>query len=226
MVDSLPLFPLGTVLLPGANLPLHVFEPRYRQLVVDLTTEAVDADSFGVIAIRKGWSADIHDLRELHRVGCTAVLREVRRLPDGRFDIVTTGDRRFRLLSIDHTTAPYLVGTVQWLPDTEVPTELSPALPMLANAARSAHRRYCSVAWRKQDWSEPPADTDPSVLANLLAADGLLAMRDRQRLLEEIRPERRLRLIRRMLTEEAGILRQLRAIPVSLPEFGQQASQN
>ncbi|HSK60406.1 MAG TPA: LON peptidase substrate-binding domain-containing protein, partial [Actinomycetospora sp.] len=147
MVDTVPLFPLGTVLLPGASLPLHIFEPRYRQLTIDLVTGALPGKQFGVVAVREGWSPD--DGREgLHDVGCTASLREVRRLPDGRFDIQTTGDRRFRLLDVDDSTAPYLVATVEWLPDDEgdTATDLAP----LAMAARAAHRRYCTTAWRQQ----------------------------------------------------------------------------
>ena len=117
-VDTLPLFPLGTVLLPGAPLPLHVFEPRYRQMTIDLVTGAVPGKQFGVVAVREGWGPD--DGRQgLHEIGCTAALREVRRLPDGRFDILTVGDRRFRLIDVDDSTAPYLVANVEWLPDLE-----------------------------------------------------------------------------------------------------------
>ena len=53
MAETLPLFPLSTVLLPGASLPLHIFEPRYRQLTVDLVTETLPDRCFGVAAIRQ-----------------------------------------------------------------------------------------------------------------------------------------------------------------------------
>ena len=55
MAETLPLFPLGTVLLPGASLPLHIFEPRYRQLVVDLMTGTLFGRTFGVVCIKHGW---------------------------------------------------------------------------------------------------------------------------------------------------------------------------
>ena len=58
MVANLPLFPLSTVLMPGAPLPLHIFEPRYRQLTVDLVTGAVPGKQFGVIAVREGFDGD------------------------------------------------------------------------------------------------------------------------------------------------------------------------
>ncbi|MGH3882634.1 MAG: LON peptidase substrate-binding domain-containing protein, partial [Pseudonocardiaceae bacterium] len=138
MAETLPLFPLGTVLLPGASLPLHIFEPRYRQLTVDLVTGAVPGRSFGVIAVKQC----LDSVETTHDIGCSAVLREARRLPDGRFDIVTRGGKRFRLLDIDETSAPYLVGNVEWVPDDDPPDDDVMLLPMLAHAAREAHRRY------------------------------------------------------------------------------------
>jgi uncharacterized protein len=166
VVETMPLFPLGTVLLPGAPLPLHVFEPRYRQLTIDLVTGAVPGKQFGVVAVREGWGPD-DGVEGLHEIGCTAALREVRRLPDGRFDIFTVGDRRFRLLDLDASAAPYLVATVDWIPDLadDDPAELEP----LERAARAAHRRYCTTARsyrRRSDdearrAAEPEADADP-----------------------------------------------------------------
>src|SRR6195952_1161549 len=120
--------------MPGAPLPLHVFEPRYRQMTIDLVTGAVPGKQFGVVAVREGWGPD--DGREgLHEIGCTAALREVRRLPDGRFDILTVGDRRFRLIDVDDSTAPYLVANVEWLPDLE--GDDPAALEPLERAARA-----------------------------------------------------------------------------------------
>ncbi|MBP2477264.1 Lon protease-like protein [Crossiella equi] len=224
MTDTLPLFPLGTVLLPGASLPLHIFEPRYRQLMVDLVTGAVPGRSFGVVAVKQGWEVGEDNLDAVHDVGCTALLREVRRLEDSRFDIVVRGQRRFRLLEVDRTSAPYLVGQVEWMPDSE--PALGPKPTVLADAARAAHRRYCTTAWRQEDWKEPAVSADFSSLSHELAADCMLTLEDQQRLLEETCPVRRLRLVRRMLTREAEILRTLRAVPVPLTEFAQKHSPN
>ena len=223
---TLPLFPLATVLLPGASLPLHIFEARYRQLTADLVTGHLPGRAFGVIAIRPGWSTDEVDLTGVHQFGCTASLRQVHRLPDGRFDITTDGERRFRVLDVDATSAPYLIATVEWIPDTLPAGEDACQLPILAKAAREAHRHYCATAWRQEDWNEPPDDTDLGVLGHLLAADCLLPLEDRQHLLEETCPAQRLRMIRRMLWQEAEFLRTLRAVPVPFTQFAAEPSRN
>jgi hypothetical protein len=226
VAETIPLFPLAAVLLPGTSLPLHIFEPRYRQLTMDLVTDALPGRYFGVIAKKPGWSVDIDHVDQVWQVGCSAVLREVKRLPDGRFDIVTRGDRRFRLLAIDSTSAPYLLGVVEWLPDSTPTGRLAELVPALAAATRAAHLRYCKAAWQREDWTEPPADADVAELAHLVAADCLLAEEDRQRLLEETCPARRLRLARRLLTLETEILGTLHAVPMHLTDLAQQANLN
>jgi Lon protease-like protein len=248
VVDTLPLFPLGTVLLPGAPLPLHVFEPRYRQLTIDLVTGAVPGKQFGVVAVREGWGPD--DGREgLHEIGCTAALREVRRLPDGRFDILTVGDRRFRLLDVDGSTAPYLVANVEWLPDLE--GDDPEALEPLERAARAAHRRYCTTArtYRRRVDAETgePADADAepapegeappmsgaedgpvdaAVLAHLLAADCLLPLGDRQEILEQTCPRKRLELVSHSMSREAELLGRLHAVWAPTAKFAVPSSDN
>jgi Lon protease-like protein len=226
VVESLPLFPLHTVLLPGAQLPLHIFEPRYRQLTVDLVTGVIPGKRFGVVALRPSLDLEVTSLDQLREYGCSAVLRQAKRLPDGRFDIVTVGERRFRLVALDSTSAPYLIGAVEWVPDSESPAIGEDAVFALSSRARSAHRRYCNAAWQNGDWSEPPEDTDTAGLAHLLASDCLLTIDDRQRLLEETRPLHRLRMVRRMLNREAGILATLRAVPVPAAEYQLEFSLN
>ena len=225
MASTLPLFPLGTVLMPGASLPLHIFEPRYRQLTVDLVTGTVPDKQFGVIAVREGWTPDDDGMQSLHSVGCTAEVRDVRRLPDGRFDIVTRGGRRFRLLDMDAESKPYLMGTVEYLPDAETPPAVG-MTEMLSAAARNAHRRYCSTAWKTGDWAEPATDVKPDTLAHILAADCLLPIDDRQHLLEQVSPTERLRMIRVLLARETGLLSQLRAVPAPITSFAVEHSFN
>jgi Lon protease-like protein len=214
------------VLLPGAQLPLHIFEPRYRQLTVDLVTGVVPHKRFGVIALRPSLDLEVTSASQLREYGCSAILRQATRLPDGRFDIVTAGEKRFRLLALDATSAPYLIGAVEWVPDADVPCIAEEAVGMLLRTARSAHRRYCHAAWQRGDWSEPPEDADTAGLAHLLASDCLLSLDDRQQLLEETRPLHRLRMVGKMLNREAGLLAELRAVPAPPAGFHTEFSPN
>lgn len=220
MAETVPVFPLGTVLMPGALLPLHIFEPRYRQLTIDLVTGAVPDKEFGVVAVREGWAPDVDGLAGLHPVGCTAELRDVRRLPDGRFDIVTRGARRFRLLDLDTESQPYLMGSVEYLPDEPDATAGADLTAMLSASARAAHRRYCDTAWKNGDWSEPDPAVTPEHLPHVLAADCLLPLTDRQSLLEQLSPTERLRMVRLLLARETGLLTSLRAVPAPITTFG------
>ncbi|WP_086829532.1 LON peptidase substrate-binding domain-containing protein [Allokutzneria sp. NRRL B-24872] len=224
MTETLPLFPLGAVLLPGASMPLHIFEPRYRQLVVDLVKGVRPDRAFGVVSVRQGWDIRTDDMAAVHPVGCSALLREARQLPEGRYDIVVRGHRRFRLVDVDHSAAPYLVAEVEWLPDSPVTDH--DLVAKLADLARAAHRGYCATAWREEDWREPCTTEDLTTLANVLAEDCLLSLDDRQQLLEEGDPVRRLRMVRGLLKREAEILRALRAVPAPLSEFAADFANN
>ena len=107
----LPLFPLNVVLLPGADLPLHIFEPRYRQMV----RECLDTESpFGVLLASSNGIAG---------TGCTAEILEVtKRYPDGRSDILTVGRSPFRVVEL-FNGEPLLRGEVDFLEDRPSPTD-------------------------------------------------------------------------------------------------------
>ena len=110
----LRLFPLNTVLFPGAVLNLHVFEERYRRLVA----ECLDTgEAFGVVLIRDGDEAGDPDVTP-YDVGTTAEIADVTPLPAGRYYISTTGRRRFRIERIV-SRDPYLVGEVVFLEDDD-----------------------------------------------------------------------------------------------------------
>ena len=230
MPETLPLFPLQTVLLPGTALPLHIFEPRYRQLTVDLMTGTVPNKRFGVIALAPSQDVEVTTTAQLQPVGCAALLRQAERLPDGRFEIVSMGEQRFRLLAVDSSSKPYLLGAIEWAPDTPAvlpdQLDLRDTIASLAASARAAYRRYCNAAWRQGDWTEPDEDTDVAELAHQLAGDCLLPLEDRQRLLEETRPLHRLRLVGRMLNREAGIVAALRAVPAPPTELTRPTNMN
>ncbi|MGH3433655.1 MAG: LON peptidase substrate-binding domain-containing protein [Thermocrispum sp.] len=223
--ERIPLFPLHTVLLPGVHLPLHIFEPRYRQLIRELISGELPGREFGVLAIRNALVNEVGGIEQVHEIGCVALLREARPQDGGRYDIVTTGSHRFRLRELITDEAPYLLGDVQWLADVGVSEEAdapeeAPPTAVVVAAARAAHERYCESAWADGDWSTPPEDTPVERLAYLLAADCLLPLADRQALLAEPDPIRRLGLTSVLLNREAGFLVALGAVPVQHGELG------
>lgn len=103
--DRIPLFPLNVVLLPGADLPLHIFEPRYRNMVRDSLDKKKE---FGMLlALNDGIAG----------TGCTAeILEVVKRYEDGRMDILTVGRAPFRVVEL-YTQDPLLEGRVDYLDD-------------------------------------------------------------------------------------------------------------
>jgi Lon protease-like protein len=110
MQEWLPLFPLQVVLLPGGDLPLHIFEERYREMIRDVLR---DRTEFGVVmANEKG----------IVNTGCTATIEKIlREYPDGRMDILTLGRRRFEIQNIDDEK-PYLRGQVEFFDDEDSPS--------------------------------------------------------------------------------------------------------
>ena len=108
--ERISLFPLNVVLLPGAELPLHIFEPRYRQMVTRCVQEKCD---FGILlSLPKG----------LTRVGCTAEILDVAKsYDDGRMDILTVGRAPFRVLELFPENS-LLEGQVDYLEDREAPS--------------------------------------------------------------------------------------------------------
>jgi uncharacterized protein len=101
MSDLLPLFPLpNVVLFPNVFLPLHIFEPRYREMVADaLATDRL----IGMVLLRPGWDKDYEGRPPVYPIGCTGVVTHAERLNDGRYNIVLRGVERFRILEEDHS---------------------------------------------------------------------------------------------------------------------------
>lgn len=144
------MFPLGTVLVPGAFLPLHVFEPRYRTLVHDCLA---GTSEFGVALIERGSEVGGGDSR--FDVACVARILEAGELPDGRFALATVGERRIRVSS--------------WLPDDPYPmadVEDWPDPPATGDDARVRDeavghlRRVLALAAEVGDAVAPAAGVD------------------------------------------------------------------
>jgi Lon protease-like protein len=109
----LPLFPLQTVLFPGATLPLHIFEPRYREMIGRCLEHE---EPFGICLILEG--EEVGEPAIPHRVGTEAGIVAAQRYPDGRYDIVVEGRRRFEVVSLDRAR-PYLRADVRVLDETD-----------------------------------------------------------------------------------------------------------
>lgn len=211
MTPRLPLFPLGTVLVPGMVLPLHVFEERYRVLVQDLLERPADEREFGVVAIRAGSEVGDDGVVALHGVGCTARLRAVRPREDGRYDVVTTGAERFRLHDVDHSR-PYLVGLVEPIAEH---TADAGACSVLAEALSGAFVDYLRAlaATGDAELDVPELPSDPRTLSYLVAAATRIDLDRRQELLEVPGDDARLRSGLALLRREVRLLQALSAVP-------------
>ena len=206
-MQALPLFPLGTVLVPGLVLPLNVFEPRYRRLVADLLEGPEERRVFGVVAIKEGHEVGEHGARALYPVGCTAVVRKVTENADGGYELVTSGAVRFRLHGLDDDAGtPYLTGLVSSLdePDGDGAD--------VTGLARRVGLRF--AAYRETLGAEQTGlPSSPRVLSYLVTAGMVLDLADRQSLLEQPDTVSRLRAALYLLGRERVLLSELRAIP-------------
>ena len=207
MATRLPLFPLNTVLVPGLVLPLHVFEPRYRVLVQALLELPEDAERrFGVIAVRSGREVGTDGVRALYAVGCTAELREVTPYADGRFDLVTVGETRFRLVALDEGAGtPYHTGFVDFIPERDGDGDVG-------GLARRVTQRFAEYRERLGvEVTELPEQ--PQVVSYLVAAAVVLELPERQALLEQPTTADRLRAEVELLRRESALVGAFRSLP-------------
>ena len=188
MLFELPLFPLNVVLFPGMQLPLHIFEPRYRLMA----RRCLENDAtFGVALLVEGVEGQGETIPA--PVGCTAEIIESTPFPDGRLNLMTVGRRRFKVLSLREED-DYLIGTCQWLDDesTRQPNEM-PVAPKeetsRAERVREALRGYLKSLARNANLS--PADvagldvpSDPYDLSMWIGALITLPNDQKQELLE------------------------------------------
>jgi Lon protease-like protein len=198
------------VLFPGLVLPLHIFEDRYRQLVRDLLAKP-EPREFGVIAIRHGRETGVDGVSDLYEVGCTAEIRQVEELEDGRFALVTVGNQRFRLKGLDDP-APYLAADVDLL-DDEVGDEAAAALAV--KPVQKAFLTYLAALadQRGVSFEVPELPDEPVLLSYLVAAAIVVDMQDKQRLLAAPDAVRRLAADRELLSREIRMLRTLPTTP-------------
>ena len=208
MSEMLPLFPLSTVLFPGMRLPLHIFEERYQTLVADLLA-GPEPRRFGVIAIRSGREVGADGVAALHEVGCVAVMRQAEPTADGRYDLLTVGTDRFKLVDVDRSR-PYLQGEIELLPDDAA------AEPGAAEAAagtvrqvQAGFRAYLNALADQGGGMISIADLpdEPGLLSYVIGAAMIIDLPERQSLLAAPDALARLRLERSLLVREIAILR-------------------
>jgi Lon protease-like protein len=196
---TLPMFPLGSVLFPHAELPLHVFEPRYRAL-----TEACLAGDgeFGVVLIERGSEVGGGDAR--FSVGTVARIVAAGRLPDGRYLLATVGTRRLRVrewLADD----PFPRATVELLDESRPPNDAHDARDEIERLLKRVLAMAAELGEAPQAVGVDLHD-DPVQAAFEAAAAAPIGPLDAQALLELDDPGARLARLRQLLGEQAELL--------------------
>ena len=195
---TLPMFPLGSVLFPHAVLPLHVFEPRYRQMIAECLA---GSNEFGVVLIERGSEVGGGDVR--FDVGTVARILRAGELEDGRWVLVAAGTERIRVR--------------EWLPDDPYPRAdvarlTEPAAAVAPTLLDDLGRRLRRVLALRAELGDPTAGVDVSLAedpvrasfeAAALAAVGPL---DAQGLLELDDAGARLARVTQLLDEELAVL--------------------
>lgn len=182
-----PIFPLaGAILFPRSQLPLHIFEPRYRQMVRDAI------DGAGRIAMIQPHRLDDDNRAPLYTIGCVGELVGIEELDDGRFNIVLLGSNRFRFIKEAEVDAPYRSAEVdiQAFDDAEPPPL---ALIRRAEVEREA-RRLGDALGLAVDWAAVTR-LDDEMLVNAIAQVAPFDIGAKQALLEQATLEERAELL-------------------------------
>ncbi len=211
-VPTVPLFPLRTVLVPGLVLPLHIFEPRYRLMVQMLDGAPEDERGFGIVAIRPGADPEADGLGALYEVGTMARVTKVDSLPDGRYDLVTVGARRFTIDSIDHAM-PYARAEVRLHPEPIGDPTRVPALVRTATRLLAQYRSLIA-GWGVIDMARiEHLPEDPVVLSYLVISAIVTDVPQRQRMLGIPDAENRLAAACDVLRREIAVMSSLPSMP-------------
>jgi Lon protease-like protein len=193
--EPLPLFPLQVVLFPNSALSLHIFEERYKALINECLTEKKE---FGIVLVNED---------QMSEVGCTATVREVlQKYEDGRMDIVVQGKRRYKVHRYDYDLAPYTVGFVQYMENSDEPID-----PTLSRDTIELFNKLIAVVY-KQSLQPIPPDLRSDGLSFVLAQKVGMNLDQRQQLLELISENRRLQKLRDYLADVIPKLEQMEEV--------------
>ena len=193
-VSELPLFPLPIVMFPGVPLPLHIFEPRYRQMLADIQGSN---HLFGLSYFDA--SSSDKEIPPVGQIGCVAEVTETQALPDGRSNILTVGVIRYRIEAYVERATPYLVARISFFEDedkdsdslNESSHEVAETFTRIARAVRTINDERASLP--------DISNTDPQRLSFLVAAAMEVDTDVKQELLEMRLTFERLRRLRDML---------------------------
>ena len=193
-VNELPLFPLSVVLFPGVPLPLHIFEPRYRQMLHDIR---VGKNLFGLSYFDT--SASEKECPPLGSIGCVAKVTDTQTFPDGRSNILTVGVIRYRIEAYVERGDPYLVARVSYFEDEADDSEA------VGESSRDVAEIFTRIARAVRIINDERAhlpniaDTEPERLSFLVAAAMEVDTDVKQELLELRLTSERLRRLRDIL---------------------------
>jgi ATP-dependent Lon protease len=193
-ITDLPVFPLPVVLFPGVPLPLHIFEPRYRQMLQDIR---ITNNLFCVAYFDP--SSTENEIPPAGHIGCVAEVTETQTLPDGRSNILTLGLIRYRIESYVERGDPYLVARVNYFEDDEEDES------SLASPAREVAETFTRIAQAVRTLNDERSSlpdistTEPQRLSFLVAAAMEIDADVKQELLELTSTSIRLERLQNML---------------------------
>lgn len=203
----LPIFPLNTVLMPRQLMPLHIFENRYRQLMIDLLALPEPEQKFGIVSIIKG-SETNQETPQIAEVGTTAILRKTNSNPDGTFEILVMGGERFDVKSFSASKAPYLLADV---------VERKEALVEFDQEKITLAQEKCADFMMMIDADNDNAAQDlpnePSALSFLIAALLPLTSIEQQGLLVDDDPNSRLKSVLKIINRETILMQEIPSVP-------------
>src|SRR5688500_14959890 len=197
----LPVLPIrNIVVFPGTVMPLNVGRQKSKALL----DEVMPGDKLIGVATQK--VADVEDpgYNDLHTVGCACVILKLFKLPDGNQSIIVHGLTRFRLLSVEQMD-PFTTGRIEVLEDSLIP---GPSLDALVASVRQQANRVIELSPNTPDEAAQVLNsiTNPSALADFLAANLQAETGEKQKLLEELDVEKRLRMIAARLATQLDVL--------------------
>jgi Lon protease-like protein len=213
-IKMLPLFPLNTVLFPSMVLPLHIFEERYKLMI---NTCLAQDKPFGVVLIYSG--TEVGDSAIPHPIGTVAQIANWEWLPDGRMNILTVGERRFRIVEYADEELPYLVGSIEYWDDQPVDY---PDQPGLIDDVSHSFIDYLTLIMTLADQPLPVSQlqlpADPATLSHHVASNLQIDMNEKQELLEEPSAIARLQRELTLLRREGSFLQRLVSLQGSVSD--------